>query len=128
MITSEQKVLAISCHLSFLLAFTVGFVVPFLSSLVCILVPLAIFLIKKDDPFVVQHAKQALVLQGLMLIVSAVSFVLTLITIGILGIILVPALIILGVLVLIFALIASYKALQGEPYEYPLIQGIVKLL
>ena len=128
MVTSEQKVLAISCHLSFLLAFAVGFIVPFFSSIACILVPLAIFLTKKDDPFVYQHAKQALVLQGLMLIVSAVSFALTLITVGILGIILVPALLIVGVLVLIFALIASYKALQGEPYEYPFIQGIVKLL
>ena len=60
-ITGEQKLLGILAHISY-----------FLGGLGFIMAPLVIFLLKKEDPFVSEHAKQALVAH---LAILAASFV-----------------------------------------------------
>ena len=111
MITGEQKFLAIFSHTAYLLG-GIGF----------ILAPLIIFLLKKDDHFVYEHAKQALITHFLLLIFSTIVGFLTFLLIGIL---LFPVVAILFVGLFITSLLAAYKALQGEYYQYPLVQGII---
>ena len=112
MITGEQKLLAIAAHLTYFLG-GVGFVFA----------PLVIYLIKRDDPFVADHAKQALVAHLAMLVVGMVTGILSMILIGLL---LIPVVVLLGVALLVTSILASLKALNGEYYRYPLIQGLVE--
>ncbi len=112
MITGEQKLLAIAAHLTY-----------FLGGLGFVIAPLIIFLIKRDDPFIADHAKQALVAHLVMLIAGAVTGLLSMLLIGLL---LVPVLVLLCIALLVTSIIASLKALNGEYYRYPLIQGIVE--
>jgi uncharacterized Tic20 family protein len=110
-ITGEQKILAVLAHLAYLLG-GLGFIVA----------PLIIFLLKKDDPFVQEHAKQALVAHLVIAVISAITGLLSLLLIGLL---LLPVLALLCVLLFITSIIAALKAIDGQPYEYPLIQKIV---
>lgn len=112
MITGEQKLLAIAAHLTY-----------FLGGLGFVIAPLVIFLVKRDDPFIADHAKQALVAHLVMLVAGIVTGLLSMILIGLL---LVPVLVLLGIALLVTSIIASLKALNGEYYQYPLIQGIVE--
>ena len=113
-ISTEEKFLAIVSHISFFLG-GMGFLV----------VPLVIYLLKKEDPFIRHHARQALVAHLVLLVLSVVV---GLTCFFLIGIILIPILLILGLLLVVTSLIASYKALKGELYEYPFIQPIVALL
>ena len=110
-ITGEQKLLAILAHLAYLLG-GLGFIIG----------PLIIFLIKKDDSFVYEHAKQALVAHLAILTVSIVSGVLCFLLVGLL---LLPVIAILWLLLIITSIIAAIKAADGQLYEYPLIQKLV---
>ncbi len=114
MITGEQKLLAIISHLAYLLG-GLGFLVA----------PLAIYLIKSDDYFVKEHAKQALVAHITILISTLVISFLCMLIIGIL---LLPILAILWLILVVTSLMAAHKALNGEMYRYPLIQEIVNKL
>ena len=111
MISGEQKLLAIAAHLTYFLG-GLGFVVA----------PLVIFLLKRDDPFVAEHAKQALVAHLAMLVAGMVTGILSMVLIGLL---LIPVLALLGLALLVTSILAAIKALNGEYYKYPLIQGIV---
>ncbi|MEL7633797.1 DUF4870 domain-containing protein [Sporomusa sphaeroides] len=113
-ITGEQKVLAILAHLAYLLG-GLGFIVA----------PLIIFLLKKDDPFVYEHAKQALIAHLAILILSIITSLLCMIVIGVL---LLPVIALLWLLLLVTSVIAAVKAINGEYYEYPLIQKLVQKL
>lgn len=110
-ITGEQKFLAIIAHLSYLLG-GLGFIVA----------PLVIFLIKKDDSFVYDHAKQALVAHLSLLTISALVSILCFLLIGFL---LLPILAVLWLVLLITSILAAIKSLDGELYRYPLIQSLV---
>ena len=110
-VTGEQKLLAVLAHLAYFLG-GLGFVVA----------PLVIFLWKKDDYFVYDHAKQALVAH-LMLLVA--GLVVSLLCFALIGLLLVPILAILGVIFVITSLIAAFQALSGNYYRYPFIQGVV---
>jgi uncharacterized Tic20 family protein len=110
-VTGEQKLLAVLAHLAYFIG-GLGFVVA----------PLVIFLWKKDDYFVYDHAKQALVAH-LMLLVA--GLVVSLLCFAIIGLLLVPILAILGVIFVITSLIAAFQALSGNYYRYPFIQRIV---
>ena len=113
-ITGEQKLLAIIAHISY-----------FLGGLGFIIAPLVIFLLKKDDPFVYEHAKQALVAHIALLAVSCViGFLCTLL----IGFLLLPILGILGLILFVTSIIAASKAFYGEEYKYPLIQDFVNKL
>ena len=111
-VTGEQKLLAILAHLAYFLG-GIGFVIA----------PLVIFILKKDDPFVYDHAKQALVAHVMLLVAS---LVVTLLCFLLIGFLLVPVLLILALIFVITSIIAAFKALDGRLYAYPFIQGIVR--
>lgn len=113
-VTGEQKLLALLAHLSY-----------FLGGLGFIIAPLVIFLLKRDDPFVADHARQALVAH---LAVLAASIFVALLCLLLVGVFLIPILIILFLILLATSLIASANALDGKLYRYPLIQDLVSKL
>lgn len=108
-ISGEQKLLAIAAHITY-----------FLGGLGFILAPLIIFLYKKNDPFVREHAKQALAAHLFLLILSSVTGILCAILIGFL---LLPILAIFGVIFFITSIIAVMRAADGQMYSYPFIQS-----
>ena len=83
--------------------------------------PLIIWLIKKDTlPFAADQAKEALNFQITITIAMLICIVLTIVIIG--GI-LAP---IVGILNLVFCIIAAVKANNGEAYRYPFALRLVK--
>ena len=108
-LTSDEKMWAMFCHLSALLAsFVAG--LSFLGPLIC-------WLAKKDSSrFVDAHGKEALNFQLNMLIYFLVSIAIAIVTCGV-GIVLPIA---LGIYSLIMPIIAGVKANGGEMYRYPL--------
>lgn len=89
--------------------------------LVSAIVPLIVFLIKKDDsPFVREHTRQSLNLQ-IMLIVA--GFVSSLLTIVFIGFILLPIVVVAG---WVLQIIAAVKAYNGEMYRIPFVIDIIK--
>ena len=113
-ITGEQKVLAILAHISY-----------FLGGLGFILAPLVIFLLKKDDSFVYEHARQALVAHMAILATSCIVGLLCMLLIGVL---LLPIIGILWIILLVTSILGAIKAFNGEEYHYPFIQGFVDKL
>ena len=78
------------------------------------LVPLIIWLVKKDDSqFVGEEAKEALNLQLTLFLAFLVSWVLVLVCIGI------PMLVVLWLYGLVYGIIAGMAAYEGKPYRYP---------
>ncbi len=114
MITTEQKLLAIAAHI----AWVVG-------GIGLIVVPLIIYVWRKNDPFIAQHAKQALVAQLTMFVISSLVSLLMVILIGFL---LLPALALFWIGFFIAAIMAVVRAADSRPYYYPLIQGFVERL
>lgn len=114
MITGEQKLLAIIAHLAY-----------FFGGLGFIIAPLVIFLLKKDDAFVYDHAKQALVAHLAILAASAVVGILCMLLVGL---ILLPVLVIFWMLLVVTSLLAAWQAWNGGYYRYPFIQGLVEKL
>lgn len=110
-ITGEQKILAILSHIGY-----------FFGGVGLVIVPLIIFFIKKDDYFVYDHAKQAMVAQLVIFLAGAIVGFLSMILIGFL---LMPVLVIGGIILFITSIIAAIKAFNGEYYRYPFIQKIV---
>ncbi|MEM7338603.1 MAG: DUF4870 domain-containing protein [Actinomycetota bacterium] len=104
--TSDDKTMAVLSHLG--------------GALASFIVPLIIFLMKKDEsPFVRHHAAEALNLQITAFIAAFVSLILVFVLVGIL------LLIILPFVFFILAIIATVKASQGEWYRYPMVLHIV---
>ncbi len=109
-----KKTWAMLCHLT-ALSFYVG--VPFGN----ILGPLIIWLIKKDEmPTVDKHGKESLNFQISMTIYGLIASLLIFVFIGFL---LVPIVVIAQI---IFVVIASIKANNGEFYNYPLTIRFIK--
>ena len=114
-ITPTQKLFAIAAHCSFLLG-GIGF----------LLVPLIIFLINKGkDEFVEYHAKQAFAVQLAMFILSICTGVLCCVLVGF---VLMPVLFILALIWTVCAILASWKAANGELYDYPCISWLINRL
>ena len=113
-ITGEQKLLGILAHISY-----------FLGGLGFIMAPLVIFLLKKDDPFVCEHAKQALVAH---LAILAASFIVGISCMVLIGVLLLPLMGILWFILLVTSILGALKAFNGEEYQYPLIQRFVEKL
>ena len=81
--------------------------------------PLVIWLLKKDSmPFASEQAKEALNFQISLfiygIICAGLTFTLIFAVIGI------PGLLILGILHLVFTILATIQAGEGKPYRYPL--------
>ncbi|MBN2514243.1 MAG: DUF4870 domain-containing protein [Sedimentisphaerales bacterium] len=106
-ISNDAKNLGMLCHLLGLFTSFVG--------------PLVIWLIKKDTmPYVDYHGKESLNFQITLAIayfVAGLSFLCAI------GVVLVP---VLGLLHLIFCIIASIAASKGEYYKYPFCMRLVK--
>ena len=79
------------------------------------------YLVLKDrGPFVAAHSKSALNFQLTMLIASVASGILTIIIIGFI------TLAAVGVVIIVFSIIAAMKANAGEFYTYPLSIKFIK--
>ncbi len=80
-----------------------------------IVVPLVIYLVKKDtSPFVRHHASEAL---NFHITMTIASFVAALLLIVLIGFVLLPALAVFAMIVTVLAAVAAGK---GEQYRYPL--------
>lgn len=110
----EARKWAMICHLSALvgvLANGIGFVLG----------PLFVWLLKKEDhPYIDQQGKEAVNFQITMFIIL---FICALLSLAVIGIFL---LLIVGVLMCIFPIIAGIKANDGEDYRYPLSIRFIK--
>ena len=111
---SDARTWAMLCHLAALVGFLgngVGFIVG----------PLLVWLLKRDThPFIDEQGKEALNFQITMFIAMLVSALLILVLVGI------ALLAILGVLEIVFPIIAAFRANKGESYRYPLTIRFIK--
>lgn len=108
----EARMWATVAHLSALS----GLIIPFGN----IIGPLVIWLIKKEEmPFVDDQGKEALNFQISMTIYCFIAGLLIFVLIGI------PILIVLGIMDLVFTIIAATKTNQGIAYRYPLTFRLV---
>lgn len=124
-ISAEERQWAMFAHLSALAGgiITAGWA----GSIGCFIGPLVIWLMKKDTmPFVDDQAKEALNFNITVAIIFFALFVLTLVTLGIGVVLTLPIMILVGLAWLVFTIIASIKANQGERYRYPLTLRLVK--
>jgi hypothetical protein len=111
--SKEEKSMAMLCHLTGLLG---GLIPP-----VNIIAPMLIWLIKKDQmPFVNDQGKEALNFQISMTIYFIIGFFLIFILVGL---VLLP---VLGILWLIFGIVATVKANEGTAYRYPMILRMIR--
>ena len=109
-----ERTLGSLCHLLALCGF-LG--IPFAN----IFAPLVLWVIKKDDsPFVDDQGKESVNFQITMTLAAIVSGVLVLLLVGIL------LLIVLLVLDVVFIIIATIKASNGERYRYPFCLRLIK--
>lgn len=93
--------------------------------------PLIVWLIRRDDPVVEPHAREALNFQLSLLIYFVagvvIAFIAALTIVGLLlTVLIVIALIVLFLLELIFALLGTLAASRGEMYRYPLNLNLIK--
>jgi hypothetical protein len=110
----DARMWAMFCHLGGLAIF----VIPLVGNIVA---PLIIWQIKKDDfPFVDEQGKEALNFQISMAIYLLISAVLSFVCIGVFLFVAV------GIVDLVFLLIAAVKANDGVHYRYPLTMRFVK--
>ena len=110
---SDARMWAMSTHLSALTGLFTG-----IGSLVA---PIIIWQIQKDkSAFVDYHGKEAVNFQITMAIAFAISFILMFIVIGVFLISIV------GIVWLVFIIIAAVKANNGEYYRYPLTIRFIK--
>lgn len=111
--TNEVKNWGMLCHLIALLAMPLGFG--------HILGPLIVWLMKREThPFIDDQGKESLNFQISMSIYTLVAALTLCIVIGV---VLLPAIVVLNV---VFVIIASIKASSGEAYRYPLTIRLVK--
>ena len=111
--TSDERNLGMLCHLlGIITGYTLG--LGFLG-------PLVLWLMKKDSsPFIDHHGKEALNFQLTVMLallcLGAVTFILMFFVIGVL---LIPVLVILGIIALVIEILACIAAHRGEWYRYP---------
>ncbi len=109
----DEKTWALFAHLSGLS----GLLIPF----GMIIGPLVVWLMGKDkSPFIDRHGKEALNFGITMAIAAVISFILVFVIIGIF------LLIAVGVVWLIFVIMATIKASNHEEYEYPISIRFIK--
>lgn len=104
---SSDRLLVVLAHLSGLLG-------------VGLLLPLIVYLVKKDDaPAVAAHACEALNFHISLLIYAIACIPLIFLLIG------VPMLFALGVTGLVLAVVGAVRASEGKPWRYPLTLRLV---
>lgn len=108
---SEDKTMALIAHLLGIITWFIG--------------PLVIWLINKDQAgktFVIDQSKEALNFQITITIAFVVSFILTIVSLGLLFFL--PTLV--GIANLVFCIIGGIKANNGEAYRYPFALRLIK--
>ncbi|SFH18162.1 hypothetical protein SAMN05660649_04175 [Desulfotomaculum arcticum] len=110
MVSSESKLLSALCHGSLFIGMP-------------IIIPLVIYLFRKEDEYVNHHAREALAMHIISIILGLVVGISCLLLIGLL---LVIPLAILGIIYAIFAVVAIVKSLSGEYYYYPITTKYAK--
>ena len=117
--SSDSRQWSMFAHLSALLASIIGF---------AFLGPLVIFLVKgNEDPFVRDHAAEALNFNLSMLIYAIVGGIVTVVLIIlVVGLLLIPVWLAAAVAWLVLTIIAAVKASRGEVYRYPLTIRFVR--
>jgi hypothetical protein len=118
-INKDARMWAMFCHLGGL----AGIIVPVIGNIVA---PLIIWQIKKDEhPFVDEQGKEAVNFQISMSLYGLVGSLACLITC--IGAVLIPFVLgAVGIVALVFLLIAAVKANNGEHYRYPLTIRFIK--
>jgi len=113
-IAPEERGMATIAHLSGL----AGYIIP----LCGVVVPIVIWIVKKDSPVISSIARQALLLNLLAFVLGAAAAVL------LLTVILIPLVILfwiaLGVAAVALPIAGAIKASSGEYYRYPVV-GVV---
>lgn len=116
---NSEKQFALFVHLSAL----IGFFIP----LGNIIAPLVMWQIKKNESaFIDDQGKEAVNFNLTLLLVGLALIVLTLITFGLAIFLTAPLGLVLGVVWLIFAILAGIKANEGVAYRYPYILRLIK--
>ncbi|HEX2153239.1 MAG TPA: DUF4870 domain-containing protein [Acidimicrobiia bacterium] len=120
--TSDQQTWRVLAHASALIQF-IG--IPSFVG------PLIVWLMRREDPVIEPHAREALNFQ-----LSLIIYFIALVIIGIIaaitivGLLLVPFLIIAGIVLIVaevvFAILASLAATKGEFYRYPMNLDLIK--
>ncbi|MBS4535388.1 DUF4870 domain-containing protein [Clostridium sp. D2Q-14] len=100
MLTNEQKILSIICHLGIFIGMP-------------IIIPLIILLFAKDG-FIKTQAMEALGFHIMILVLGAIAGILVLILIGI------PLLILIAIVTFIFPIIATINIANNNDYSYPI--------
>lgn len=107
----DQRLWAMLSHLSGIVTSLVG--LSFLG-------PLVIYLIYKDrGAYVRRQSAEALNFQILLNVIAVAGLLLTVLTLGLGGLIVAPLLVVLVVAALIFMILAAVAANRGEDYRYP---------
>src|SRR5215467_4627651 len=110
-IAPEERGLAAITHLSGL----AGYIIPFGG----VLVPIIIWLVKKDSPIISTIAKQAVLLNCVVFLMFCVSAVLWI------TVILIPVVILfwiaLGIGAIVLPIVGAIKASEGNYYRYPVV-------
>ncbi len=121
-LTQEDRTWALVAHIGTLVSayIALGF-----------LAPLLVMLLKgESSPFVRRHSVESLNFQISLLIYSVVlgivAAVLVIGTVGLALLVVVPVGLLLAVIVLTLIIIATFRASNGEAYEYPLTIRLVK--
>jgi uncharacterized Tic20 family protein len=116
---AEERQWAMFAHLSAILGVFIGGL-TFVG-------PLVIWLVKKDSmAFVDDQGKEALNFQITISIVMVALWVVTLFTIFLLSPLTIPLMMLVGLVALVFVVIAGIKANEGVAYRYPFAIRLVK--
>lgn len=115
-LNKDARMWAMFCHIGGLAG-----LIPIAPAFGSIIAPLIIWQIKKDEfPFVDEHGKEAVNFQISMLIYSVICIPFIFICIGVI------MLAAIGVVDIVFLLIAAVKANNGEHYRYPICIRFIK--
>ena len=120
-INKDARMWAMFCHLAGLAG-----LLPILPAIGSIIAPLIIWQVKKDEsPFVDEQGKEAVNFQISMILYGLVGSVACLITC--VGAVLIPFVVgLVGIVDLVFLIIAAVKANNGQHYRYPLTIRFIK--
>jgi uncharacterized protein len=110
--TQEERTWALASHIGSVVGAWVA---------MAFLVPLAVLLVKgNSSPFVRHHAVESLNFQLSMLLYLFAGILLSVLTLGLGLIVVVPIGVVIGILWLVVVVMATIKASNGEFYRYPI--------
>ncbi|CAN5821659.1 DUF4870 domain-containing protein [soil metagenome] len=115
--TTDSRNLGLVAHLSALVAF---------AGVPSFIGPLVVWLLHRDrDNFVAEHAREALNFNLSLLIYGVAGVALSVLTIGLGLVVVVPLAVVAAVAWFAFTIMAALRASQGEIYHYPLTMRLI---